>query len=79
MEKALKEAKAYVKSLSTKEELKNLLDSLVISTRDREVIERLYIECKSVDLTAYELSYSSVTVKRVNREFLIKVNYIMEK
>ncbi len=79
MNKELREAKAYLKGIATKEELNSVLDSIVLSTRDREIVGRLYLQQEGIDYIADNLSYSSVTIKRVNHDFLVKLSCILDK
>lgn len=56
-------AKSCLKSLVTKEDLINLLNKLLLSNKERIVLEMIYLEHKSISIIADDLGYPYKTLK----------------
>lgn len=70
-------AKAYLKSLVTKEDLNSLLGKLLLSDKEYEVLKSVYLDNKNLGIVAEDLGYSIQNVKIIHRKALLKVgNYI---
>lgn len=73
-------AKAYIKSLSAKEELLNLLDQLLLTENELKVLRAVYYDHNSLGFIADELGYSLQNVKIIHRSALLKVaNFVQRK
>lgn len=51
-------AKAYLKSLVTKEDLNSLLGKLLLSDKEYEVLKSVYLDNKNLGIVAEDLGYS---------------------
>lgn len=70
-------AKSYLKSLVTKEDLINLLNKLLLSDKERIVLEMIYLNHRSLSSIADDLGYSIQNIKVLHRKALLKVsNYV---
>ena len=72
-------AKSYLKSLVTKEDLINLLNKLLLSDKERIVLEMIYLEHKSISSIADDLGYSIQNIKVLHRKALLKVSSYIHK
>lgn len=72
-------AKAYLKSLVTKDDLNNLLDKLLLSDKEYEVLKSVYLDNKNLGIVAEDLGYSIQNVKIIHRRALLKVGSYIHK
>lgn len=73
-------AKAYINSLSSKEELLNLLDKLLLSENEFTVLKSVYYDHNSLGFVADETGYSLQNIKIIHKKALLKVaNFILRK
>lgn len=72
-------AKSYLKSLVTKEDLINLLNKLLLNDKERTVLEKIYLEHKSISIIADDLGYSIQNIKVLHRKALLKVSSYIHK
>lgn len=56
--------KNYLKSITKKNQLLNLLDNVILSDKEYKIMKYSYINCKPNDIIADELSISVPTVSR---------------
>lgn len=80
MNERTKMARAYLKGITTKADFKALLDKLFITELERKVVESIYLDGKSVEVTASNLGYSPQSIKLAHRRVLFKVSdYLYHK
>ena len=72
-------AKAYLKSLVTKDDLNSLLDKLLLSDKEYEVLKSVYLDNKNLGIVAEDLGYSIQNVKIIHRRALLKVGSYIHK
>lgn len=72
-------AKSYLKSLVTKEDLINLLNKLLLSDKERIVLEMIYLNHRSLSSIADDLGYSIQNIKVLHRKALLKVSSYVHK
>lgn len=72
-------AKAYLKSLVTKDDLCNLLDKLLLSDNEYIILKMVYLDNRSLDNIANLLGYSIQNVKIIHRKALLKVGSFIHK
>lgn len=72
-------AKSYLKSLVTKEDLINLLNKLLLSDKERIVLEMIYLKHRSLGSIADNLGYSIQNIKVLHRKALLKVSSYIHK
>ena len=72
-------AKAYLKSLVTKDDLNNLLDKLLLSDKEYEVLKSVYLDNKNLGIVSEDLGYSIQNVKIIHRRALLKVGSYIHK
>ena len=72
-------AKAYIKSLVTKDDLLNLLDKLLLSDKEYNILKSAYLDNKSLGVIADEMWYSLQNVKIIHRNALLKVYSYIHK
>lgn len=72
-------AKAYLKSLVTKDDLNNLLNKLLLSDNEYIILKMVYLDNKSLDNIANILGYSVQNVKIIHRKALLKVGSFIHK
>lgn len=73
-------AKAYIKSLSAKEELLNLLEQLLLTENEYKVLKEVYHDNNSLGFVADELGFSLQNVKIIHKSALLKVaNFVQRK
>lgn len=72
-------AKSYLKSLVTKEDLINLLNKLLLSDKERIVLEMIYLKHRSLGSIADDLGYSIQNIKVLHRKALLKVSSYIHK
>lgn len=72
-------AKSYLKSLVTKEDLINLLNKLLLSDKERIVLEMIYLNHRSLSSIADDLGYSIQNIKVLHRKALLKVSSYIHK
>ena len=72
-------AKTYLKSLVTKDDLINLLDKLLLSDKEYNVLRSVYLDNKNLGTIADDLGYSIQNVKIIHRRALLKVGSYIHK
>ena len=72
-------AKSYLKSLVTKKDLINLLNKLLLSDKERIVLEMIYLNHRSIGSIADDLGYSIQNIKVLHRKALLKVSSYIHK
>lgn len=72
-------AKAYLKSLVTKDDLCNLLDKLLLSDNEYIILKMVYLDNRNLDNIANLLGYSVQNVKIIHRKALLKVGSFIHK
>jgi DNA-directed RNA polymerase specialized sigma24 family protein len=63
----------------TKRQLRTLLDEALLTAREREIVEMIYLQHKSLDVIADVLGYAESTVRLKHRQALQKIKYVMEE
>ena len=79
MDVMLSLAKTYLKSLVTKDDLINLLDKLLLSDKEYNVLRSVYLDNKNLCTIADDLGYSIQNVKIIHRRALLKVGSYIHK
>lgn len=72
-------AKAYLKSLVTKDDLCSLLNKLLLSDNEYIILKMVYLGNRSLDNIANLLGYSIQSVKIIHRKALLKVGSFIHK
>lgn len=72
-------ARAYIKSLATKEEMLALLDKLLLSENEFKVLKGVYLNQQSLSYIADELGYSIQNVKIIHKKALTKVASFIQR
>ena len=63
----------------TKRQLRTLLDEALLTAREREIVEMIYLQHKPLDVIADALGYAESTVRLKHRQALQKIKYVMEE
>lgn len=72
-------AKAYLKSIVTKDDLRNLLDKLLLCDNEYIILKIVYLDNRSLDSIANLFGYSVQNVKIIYRKALLKVGSFIHK
>ena len=73
-------AKAYLKRIPSKDDLKDFIDKITFTESELKIITGLYLEKKSAEAVANELGYSLQWVRKHHSNALFRVsNYIMSR
>lgn len=80
MHDSIRLAKAYLKGIPTKKEFLRVIDELLITDIERQVLIEVYLEHKSLDYIADETGYAVQTIKRYHLNVLRLIsNYVYDK
>lgn len=73
MDDRTKRARDYLKALITEDSLKSLLESLLLTKFERDMLYSIYRDGRTLGFVADSAGYSLGTIKRMHRCALLKV------
>lgn len=73
MDKKLKEVREKLKNVVTIQEFTDILDSVMLSEEERQILWKHYKEQKPLGYIADELGLAEVTVRKRHRKLLNKI------
>lgn len=79
MDDMMRLAKSYLRGIATKAEFMALLEELMISDIERDILIGVYLDHHNLDLIASSHDFSLPSIKKYHRSALIKVNNYIQK
>lgn len=71
-------ARSYLKSIATKSEFDSLLEKLLLTDNEINVLRGVYTKHKNLNIVADNLGYSVQNIKVIHKSALMKIgNYIV--
>ena len=69
--------KRKLKQIPTKIEFNSLLDSIILSDKERHLMEMLYVEQKDFDFIADAMGYSKAGVTKMHQRILKRIEALI--
>lgn len=66
-------AKAYLKSIPTKDDFNNLIERLILTDNEKEVLRRVYLNNENLGIIADDMGYSIQNIKKIHSSALVKI------